>query len=53
MIALRIAGAIVGVWLGFKMAKIAIEWLKELLESMRPKNIKKQREFDDFDIGRF
>lgn len=40
MIALKIAGSIVGVWLGFKLSKIAIEWLKEGLNGLRPKNFR-------------
>lgn len=40
MIALKIAGIIVGVYAGFKIGKIAIEWLKEGLEQLRPRNFK-------------
>lgn len=48
MIALRIAGIIIGVgvgiWGGFKLLAISIEWLKALFENMRPERYRKDRE---------
>lgn len=38
MIALKIAGLIVGVYAGVRLGKIAIEWIKEGLDRLRPKN---------------
>lgn len=36
LIALRIAGLIIGVWAGFKLASIGIAWLKEGFKRITP-----------------
>ena len=38
MIALKIAGVIIGVYAGVKIGKIGIEWMSEGFEAMRPRN---------------
>jgi hypothetical protein len=42
-IALKIAGIIVGVWAGFKLGGIAIEWLREGFNRIRPSNFSKDK----------
>lgn len=36
MIALKIAGLIIGVWAGVKLGKIGIAWLKEGFKKLEP-----------------
>ena len=36
MIALKVAGLIVGVWAGVKLSAIAIAWMKEGFEKLKP-----------------
>ncbi len=40
LIALRIAGIIIGIYAGVRLGKIGIEWLKEGLERIRPNNFR-------------
>ena len=45
-IALKIFGTAVGVYAGVRVAGIAIEWLRELFDSLRP-NRNRKNYFDD------
>ena len=45
-IALKIFGTAVGVYAGVRLAGIAIEWLREMFDSLRP-NRNKKNYFDD------
>lgn len=35
---IKIFGAIVGIWAGFKLGGIAIEWLNMFFENLKPKD---------------
>lgn len=37
---IKIFGAIVGIWAGFKLGGIAIDWLNMLFENLKPKGFK-------------
>lgn len=52
MLCLEIIGMVVGAYAGIRLSGIAIEWLKEGLDALRPKNFKKahkKNKDDDLD----